>query len=79
MTRGEEIMKKTKIEWSEAFKLMQEHGVKEWSETGATSYSEGFCVLNNGAKILFDIDMEGPYSECTPDIDVQLTLTLVED
>ena len=71
-------MKATNIKWAVAFKLMQEHGIKEWSETGATDYSEGFCILNNGAKILFEIETNGPYSEYTPDVDVQLIMTLVE-
>lgn len=64
------------IHWSEAFELMQEHGIKSWSETGASSYSDGVCVLKNGWEITFVMVIHGPYSEVTPDVDVQLKLTL---
>lgn len=58
-----------KITFSEAMKLIGKHDVMASSET-KTEDTEAWVILKNGWKIVWVMEQLGPYSELTPDIDI---------
>jgi len=65
------------LTFSEAMKLIGKHDIKESSDT-TPSCESAWVVLKNGWKIEWEISMFGPYSELTPDLDVESHYYLIK-
>lgn len=69
-------MSEQQIDFSEAIKLVQEHGVRE--ATKGKHRSRHHVVLNNGWKVEWSIENIGPLSEVTPDYEADLVMRLTK-
>ena len=62
------------ITMNEAMGLIREHGYKDCSE--GVCRTDHWVILNNGWKLSWDVEVTGPYSEYTPDVDIDLIINL---